>query len=91
MAALYAWSPIQAGDKSAKFGEEVSASGLGISKEDFASLVESGAVRSKKPPKLPDDWQGSVIDFIRKEAREAFEGTDDEAALEELNAIGELG
>lgn len=89
--AAYAWSPILAGDKSAKLGDEVTASSLGVSKEDFEDLVTSGAVRSKKPPKLPDGWQGSIIDFIRQEAREAFEGTDDEAALAELAAVGEVG
>lgn len=88
---LYAWSPILAGEKSAKYGDEVTEAKLGITKEDLKDLVDSKAVRPKKPPALPEDWQGSVIDFIRQEAREAFEGTADEAALAEMEAVGELG
>ena len=93
MATAYAWSPILAGDKSAKFGDEVTASGLGISKEDFEELVTSGAVRTKKPPKLPDGYQGSVIDFLREQIREAeleAGATLDEASLESMQAIGEI-
>lgn len=91
MATFYAWSPILAGNKSAKFGDEVSAEKLGVTKEDFAEMVDSRAIRTKRPPKLPEGWTGSVLDFIRKEAREAMEGTEDEANLAELNAVGELG
>jgi len=91
--AAYAWSPILAGDKSAKFGDEVTASGLGISKEDFEELALAGSIRSKKPPKLPEGYQGSVVDFLReqiKEAELAAGASFDEAALESMAAIGEV-
>jgi len=91
--AAYAWSPILAGDKSAKFGDEVTASGLGVSKEDFEDLIASGAVRAKKPPKLPDDYQGSVVDFLREQIREAelaAGSSIDDATLESMQAIGEV-
>jgi hypothetical protein len=91
---LYAWSPIDAGDKKLKVGDEVTASALGIDKEGLEDLVDSGAVRAKKPPKLPDGWQGSMVDFLRQEAREAelaAGASIDDANLESFQAIGELG
>lgn len=90
----YAWSPIQAGDKSAKFGDQVTAEKLGISKEDFEALVDSKAVRPVKPPQLPEGYQGSVIDFYREKAKEAAleAGMDiDQASLEAFHAVGEVG
>ena len=45
---LYAWSPILAGEKSAKYGDEVTEAKLGITKEDLKDLVDSKAVRPKE-------------------------------------------
>ena len=51
MATLYAWSPIQVGDKTIALGETVSAGDVG-GKEELENLRASGVVR---PNKFPED------------------------------------
>jgi hypothetical protein len=86
----YAWSPIryggEAGDplnpsapnttyETVDVGEEVDAGKLGISDEEFAALVESGAVRDIPYPE--DVPQGkSVTDHLRDVALAANEPVD---------------
>lgn len=86
MAQLYAWTNVSAGDKSAKYGEVVTASKLGISKEQFDAHVESGAFRTTKPPDLPETWQGSPVDYLRQQADQAGE---DAAALAAYDVVEE--
>jgi len=79
----YAWSPIR-GDKDAAFGDTVTKDKLGVSQEDWDAMVEAGSIRTTKPPKLPDGWQGSVIEYYQQQAKEAAEAAGasaDEAAL----------
>ena len=64
--AYYAWSEIKAGDKSAKPGDTVSASDLGLSKEQFEELVEAGAVKEEKFPD-PGDFPGSPVEHAKKD------------------------
>ena len=77
---MYAWSPIfhsvtseKEGAKptGAEIGDTVSASSLGISKEDFAALVEAKSVRPSKPPELPEGYGGSMVDWLREQAKAA--------------------
>lgn len=80
---LYAWSPIRVGEpgtkdgpgdiKMVKFGEEVTADSLGVSNEEFAGMVNSGSVRTMKPPEVPATFQGSPIDFLKEQAARASE------------------
>lgn len=78
--AHYAWSEIVHGaevdkdgtflsNKSVPVGSEVNASKLGISKEDFDALVESGAVRTDKYP-VPEGDGRSPIEYLRTKAAE---------------------
>jgi hypothetical protein len=91
----YAWSPILAGDKSAKFGDEVTASGLGVDKEEFQAMIDGGSVRTTKPPPVKDmRTDESVIDFYRRQAREAALAAGEEVAEAQLaahNAVAEVG
>ncbi len=48
----YANTDILAGEKSAKFGDSVSADKLGLSKDQFQQLVDSGAVGTEKPEEV---------------------------------------
>lgn len=91
--AHYAWSPIRAGKNSAKFGDTVTADKLGVSKEDFEAMVEAKSIREKAPPKLPEGYQGSVVDFLREQIKEAelsAGATLNDANLEALAAVGEV-
>jgi hypothetical protein len=94
--AYYAWGPIRAGTAekpvNVKYGDTVTADKLSIAKEEFAALVESRAVRDTKPPELPDEWQDSPINFLRKQAADA-EASETAALLNEdqLEALGENG
>jgi hypothetical protein len=78
MATYYAWSPIATGrDEKTwqmqykKPGESVSASSLNVSETQFQQLVDSGAVRTAKYPDIPEEWEGSVLDWLRAQADEA--------------------
>jgi hypothetical protein len=89
---MYAWSPIRAGDKSAKVGDTVTAQTLGVSNEDFEAMVDAGAVRNTKPPKM-ENFSGSVVEWYQRQAREAAReagGTIDDENLRALHAIGEV-
>jgi hypothetical protein len=97
--ATYAWSDIRTTDdkgatKLIKFGEAVTAAGLGVDKENFEALIESGAVRNVKPPDLAKEgFSGSVVEFYQNKAREAAEeagATAAEAAVEAMHAVGEV-
>jgi hypothetical protein len=81
-ATYYAWTPIRtatAGEVTGfgtqmkvglvKVGEEVSASSLGVSDEDFQEMVNSGAVRPQEFPELPPNYQDSPINHIRRAVR----------------------
>lgn len=73
--AYYAWTEIKAGDKSAKAGDTVTAEKLGIDKEEFDAMVESGAVREEKFPDLPEGYTGSPSDYYKEQAAGVLEGT----------------
>lgn len=89
---MYAWSPILYGAEvdpdtgvmgkaeRIEMGETVSASDLDIEDADFDALVESGAVRPYAPPELPENFQGSVVDHLKDEARKAM-GEDADVAF----------
>lgn len=92
--AHYAWTDIKAGTAekpiTAKRGDEVSKSKLGVSDEDWEAMLESGAVREKKFP-APQDFEGSAVDYIRQQLQEAtaMSGIDEEEAASELAQISE--
>lgn len=82
--AYYAWSQINyAADvdkdtgsrtvKSVKHGEEVTAQKLGLNKDQFQELVDSGAVRDRKFPDLPEGYTGTPREFFLKQAKETDE------------------
>lgn len=90
--AYYAWSPIKGGtaDKPVTVarGESVSKSDLGVSDADWQALIDAGAIRDKKFP-APKDYEGSVIDYLRDQLREAqsVSAVDEEEAASELAAV----
>lgn len=83
MATYYAWSNIRYGGKSdpnvqgvsmvtdvkmLKFGETVTADKVGLDKEGFQALIDSGAVREMKPPDM-EGFSGSPIDKLREQVK----------------------
>ncbi len=78
---LYAWSPIRVGKQAENdkpgtvttiaYGDTVTAEKLGANEAQMKEYQDSGALRAVKPPKLPDTWQGSPLDFVRAEAEKA--------------------
>jgi hypothetical protein len=75
----YAWAPIQygvstdkdgnvLGDKVLAAGDSVDPKKLGIDQANFDALVESGAIRDYAYPDMPDEYQGSPVDFLREQA-----------------------
>lgn len=90
MATYYAWSPIRGGTLekpvAIERGAKVSQSDLGVGDADWAALIESGAVRDKAFP-APDDYEGSVIDFLRDQLAEAQASS---GAVEEEEAASQL-
>lgn len=68
---MYAWSPILAGEKSAAMGDKVTKASLGVEDADFNAMVEAGSIRSYPVPDLPENFQGSVVDHLRDEIRQA--------------------
>jgi hypothetical protein len=93
----YVWSPIVTERdeqgvprKFAEMGSTVSAGGLKLSDSQFQQLVDSGAVRNYAPPKLPDNFEGSPIDFLRSE-RARKEGMSEEQALSLTTTGGAMG
>lgn len=101
----YAWTDIMgasAGDadgknkqlvKKVKAGDTVTASDLDLNDDQFAELVESGAVRITAFPDLPPGWTGSPVDFWRKQLKDAAAGIDDStdglAAMANATAHGD--
>lgn len=86
---FFAWSPIQTGDKDkdAAFGDTVTQSGLGVSKEDFEAMIEARSIRTTKPPPVKEMRSDeSVLDFYRRQAREAAEAAGESAAEAQLAA-----
>lgn len=81
----YAWSPIlhdvtseKEGSRptGAAIGDSVTASGLGVSEDDFEAMVEAGSIRDRKPPELPKGYQGSMVDYLREQIAAMSEMTD---------------
>lgn len=70
MADMYAWSPILCDKGKIDAGSKVTKSGLGVSDEDWDSMVAAGSIREKKFP-VPEGFQGSVLDFYREQLKEA--------------------
>jgi len=80
----YAWGPILLGEKASKDepgqtqtikpGETVDPAALDLDKAAWDQLRESGAVRQMPYPNVPDTWQGSPVDYLRKQANMAAEG-----------------
>lgn len=79
---MYAWSPILTGKPGSredgpgeitrvKVGEEVSPDSLGVDQLEFNGMVASGSIRSYEPPKVPETFQGSPIDFLKEQAARA--------------------
>lgn len=93
MATYYAWSPIRGGTLEKPVtvarGDKVTKDALGLDDENWAALIESGAVRDKEFP-APGDYEGSVIDFLRDklaEAQMASGAVEEEEASSQLAAV----
>ena len=87
--AYYAWSPIINYDDDGKSkitrrGAKVTASGLGISDEEFNDKIQSGAVKEKKFP-APDDYEGSALDWYRDQLVAASSPLEEAVAESEIN------
>lgn len=89
---MYAWSPIQHGAerdetdptvitsyKVVPMGATVTKDNLGVSDADFEAMVEANAIRNYPPPEMPKGYQGSVMDYLRDQLRQASQV--EEAAL----------
>lgn len=95
MADMVAWSEIRHGEageddkpgdtKVIKPGESVSQGDLGLDDDQWAQLVESGAVRTMAYPEMPETFQGSPVDYLREQAKMAAEGALMEAETSEEN------
>lgn len=87
MATFYAWARIKAGNKSANYGDSVTPGKLGIDKEQFEAHIVSGAIRTARPPEIPDTWQGSPNNWIRHQLQEQANAA--EASLQAFD-LGEI-
>ena len=85
---MYAWTLIRTGDKVVHLGASVKRSDLGISREEWDALIEAGSVRKKEYP-APSYFQGSAIDFLKQQAREAL-GDEEELLAGEEEEVGEV-
>lgn len=92
--AYYAWSPIRGAVHSdgsridVKVGDEVSASDLDMSDEDFQYLIDTGAVRTSEYP-VAHDSPLSPVEHYKQKAAEMMEGGfsaggDEEAIADKL-------
>lgn len=70
-----------------KRGEKVTAGGLGVNQEEFQAMISAGSIR-KKPYPAPDDFQGSAVDYLREQLREATSVHDE--SVEEAEALNDL-
>lgn len=75
MADMWAWSPIKGGtaDKPVEvdFGAKVTKAQLGVDDADWDAMVEAGSVRPYAPPKMPDTYQSSPVEFLKEQAAKA--------------------
>lgn len=72
-AKYYAWTLIKADSGDVEPGSVVTAKGIG---DDFDSLVECGAIRTRVYPKMPATWKGSVRSFRQEQIRALRAGLD---------------
>ena len=79
---LYTWSTIRVGGDSIPPGEDVTASKLGLTLDQFQQLIDSGAVRDKKYP-VPLGYQGSVNDYIKEQLAAAVAEEEEDVSLAE--------
>lgn len=90
-AKYYAWTDIRGGDADKavliRRGEEVTASKLGVSSEEFQEMVKAGSIKSKPFP-APDDYSGSAVDYFRDQLAEA-QGAGD-STIEEAEVVSEM-
>lgn len=86
----YAWSLIRGGDNDnpivVQAGEEVTRNKLGLDKDGWTQLVESGAVRTLKFPDMPDSYQDSPRNFLLEQAKKA----EDMSGLDVAMQLGDL-
>lgn len=85
----WAWSNVLTIDEDGKptttrRGSKVTASGLGISADEFQDKIDSGAFKDKEFP-APDDYEGSALDWYRDQLVAAS------SPLEEVIAEAEIG
>jgi len=91
--AYYAWSPISltVDDKPKVIarGAKVTASGLGISDDEFQAMIQAGSVRPAQFP-APDDYEGSALDWHRDQlvaASTPLEEAEANAEVEEIESV----
>jgi hypothetical protein len=80
MATYYAWTRFEAerndwgvATKIINPGDAVTASDLGVNKEEFDEYIDSGAVRTDKYPDM-GNFDGSPTEFARRELARAARG-----------------
>ena len=88
----YVWSKVIGSDKDENpvtfdRGEKVTQTTLNVSSTEFQAMVDSGAIRPKPYP-APDDFNGSAVDYLREQLREATSVS--ESSVEEAEALHDL-
>lgn len=69
---MYAWTNIQTGKDKAgrgiltRCGEEVTASSLGLTKEQFSELVRAGAIRKEPYPPITEGSTLSPVEYNKR-------------------------
>lgn len=81
MATYYAWTEIKGSNIVIPRGDKVTAAKLEIKEVEFQAMIDAGAIRTKQYP-VPDGYQGSAIDYMRDQLREATSVADDLGEVE---------
>ena len=88
----YAWTTIQAGDKTIKLGDSVKSADVG-GKDEFDRLKAEGVIRDAEYP-VPEGTNESPFrhrfDTLQKEIDELSTNTDDSMAALAMNPHGDL-
>src|SRR4051812_40837276 len=85
----YAWSNFQTTDQNGRTsittrpGDEVTASKLGLTDEQFQELIDSASVRKQPFPDLPETFTGSPIEYLKQQAYAAALAAENMAAGDE--------
>lgn len=89
----YAWSPIHTGDGDKAVviarGDKVTKASAMVDDVGFQQLIDSGAIRARKIPDMPPEFQGSIREFYLQELTEASGSGDDDDVLDASEALAD--